>query len=850
MKKKLALLLLAMLPALGFSAGWPAYYGGVMLQGFYWDSYDDTGWQLFMQQSDELTEAFDLIWIPNSGKVDPNGVAKKMGYTPIWWLDHNTCFGSETDLREMIKTFKAKGTGFIMDAVLNHKDAESDWVMFANEMVKGQNSGKVYRVEWDNDRHTQIVRGDECVAAGYPVGGNDDTGENFDGARDLDHTNVTTQENVKTYIDFLLNELGYSGFRYDETKGYDPYYTGMYDYAMKPMFAVGEYWDGNADVLRWWLEATKRNDQIQSATFDFCLKYRLNETFNNSNWSALSDKGLAADVNYSRWAITFLDNHDTGRDGYQKISNNTMAANACILALPGTPCIYLPHWMTYKTQILNCIKGRRAAGVNNMSPILTQQESNGGYIIEVEGTTGKVYLQLGPATNNGTPSGYQLVQSGTNYKYYVSNGLDWKNAPKIGALPGDPQPTAFPQSNNVTVFVKADDPNSSRLYAWDSEGKQPMGNWPGTILKSLPHTYVGGAKWYYKTFDTPTISVIVNNSYGGENNQTEDIVNLSGNVFIDYPQTDNNGSIYNNVTTAYTPYINYQIPEAATAENGKIYCYLETDRYEAPNIYTWDNMDKHYSGDWSGTKMEQVGTATNGKKIFRWVSAEEYDLKNLPQHVIFNDGNSSQTADLDFVNGGYYTLDGLVGLANGHQDPVEKEPVYILGEVNDNGGWYADKGYEMETEDGINYTAKVTTQGLNSGYSYFSFTKKLADEPTAWSSISSYRFGADTEEENFLVTPDLLGTQLPLAADGTEKAFQIPAGEWHFDLNLGERTLTITSNKLIGDINGDEKVDVSDVTELINYILVGYHDPAADLNGDGTVNVSDVTTLINIILNL
>ena len=268
MKKYFTLIFLAFLPFVSWSAGWPTNYGGVMLQGFYWDSYNDTGWQLFMDNIDELSDAFDLIWIPNSGKVDADASTQAMGYTPLYWFNHNTCFGSENELRQMIQMFRERGTGFIMDAVLNHKNGETDWVDFVNERVKGRSTGKTYKVMWDNERHTQICSTDECVAAGYPVNGAEDTGENFDGCRDLDHTNATTQLNVKTYLDFLLHELGYAGFRFDETKGYAPGYTAMYDYATKPMFAVGEYWDGNADVLRWWLESTKYYDQIQSGTYE------------------------------------------------------------------------------------------------------------------------------------------------------------------------------------------------------------------------------------------------------------------------------------------------------------------------------------------------------------------------------------------------------------------------------------------------------------------------------------------------------------------------------------------------------------------------------------------------------
>ena len=57
---------------------------------------------------------------------------------------------------------------------------------------------------------------------------------------------------------------------------------------------------------------------------------------------------------------------------------------------------------------------------------------------------------------------------------------------------------------------------------------------------------------------------------------------------------------------------------------------------------------------------------------------------------------------------------------------------------------------------------------------------------------------------------------------------------------------------LRGDVNGDGKVNVSDVTALINMILgiTPMNQARGDVNGDGKVNVSDVTALINIILGI
>jgi hypothetical protein len=54
------------------------------------------------------------------------------------------------------------------------------------------------------------------------------------------------------------------------------------------------------------------------------------------------------------------------------------------------------------------------------------------------------------------------------------------------------------------------------------------------------------------------------------------------------------------------------------------------------------------------------------------------------------------------------------------------------------------------------------------------------------------------------------------------------------------------------DVNGDGRVNVSDVATLINMILgtVPVDQARADVNEDTRVNVSDVATLINIILGV
>ena len=213
--KRISTTVFSILFALSMMAqGWPAQYGGVMLQGFFWDSYVDTQWANLEEQAAEMGDYFDLIWVPQSGNCNSTG--NVMGYLPVYWFDHNSSFGTEEQLRSFIQTCKKYDLGVIADVVINHRNVlgvGGSWVDFPAETYKGV----TYQLGL-----ADICKNDDggATAKKYEVTGANDTGEGWSGARDLDHTSQNVQDNVIAYLNFLLNDLGYAGFRYDMTKGY------------------------------------------------------------------------------------------------------------------------------------------------------------------------------------------------------------------------------------------------------------------------------------------------------------------------------------------------------------------------------------------------------------------------------------------------------------------------------------------------------------------------------------------------------------------------------------------------------------------------------------------------------
>lgn len=545
--------------------GWPANYDGVMLQGFYWDSYNDTKWTNLTSQADELSKYFNLIWVPQSGWCNST---TDMGYYPRYWFDQRSAFGTEQELRTMISTFKAKGTGIIADVVVNHKNGVRYWCDFANETVKGKNTGKTYSVTWDNTGYTQICNNDEANTATKSeakgkIKGAADTGLGDTGCRDLDHTNPTTQQNIKTYEDFLLNEMGYTGFRYDFVKGYDPQYIKMYNEASKPKFSVGEYWQGSVTAskkddhpfggVKDWVEATGKT----SAAFDFPMKYLIKGAFNDGNWKLLATNYTTSTLVgiEPQYAVTFIDNHDTGEPHVNPdpLRANVEAANAYILALPGTPCIWISHWKPYKYTIKKCILARKIAGVTNTSSIIKSEGQDNGYVLIVKGNNGNVMLLLGSPTYS--TAGYQLACEGENFKYYVSNGLDISEVNSIKREDTGHVIPSFCTVNDGEVCAFFEQPESSNwkgditCWAWDKSGNYTGGTWPGSKCEKVGATSDGKNVWkwtwngnYVKdktapastTASLPTGIIFTNKKAGSDSGaQTLNMAFKNGNYYGD-----------------------------------------------------------------------------------------------------------------------------------------------------------------------------------------------------------------------------------------------------------------------------------------------------------------------------
>ena len=571
------------------SQGWASDYSGVMLQGFSWDSYNESQWKVLEKQADELKGYINLVWLPQSGKCME--ATQVMGYMPYYYFNQNSSFGSEAELRSLITKFKAAGIGAIADVVINHRNTDG-WFTFPAETYKGV----TYQMQ-----STDICKNDDggttatqAATNGVSLSQNNDEGTDFGGCRDIDHKSENVQKVIKAYLKYLKDDLGYTGFRYDMVKGFDGNHVADYNDATGVEYSVGEYWDGN-DKIESWINRTNK----KSAAFDFQFRYNVRDAVNgaangkvttSSDWSKLnSNDNLMHDANYRRYAVTFVENHDTQyrseTEQNDPLRKDTIAANAYMLAMPGTPCIFQPHWRDYKPELKEMIAARKYAGITNMSNYANKQSKKTLYVNEVTGTKHKLLVAVGnDAAGYAGETGYTKILSGYHYAYFLSNDAEtsWTSMPS----------GSYEEGFKTTLTAVSQTEGAKLVYTLD--GSTPTAK--STTVESGKEISINGTC-------TLKVGLLVN------------------------------GEVRNIATHQYTI-------EKFKAYKFMIYVNADAVKWNPLYCYTW----KGANSDWPGEKMTE--TKTIGGKTWYY---KEVSIDNATElvNVIFNNGKDKpQTVDI------------------------------------------------------------------------------------------------------------------------------------------------------------------------------------------------------------
>lgn len=586
-----------------YAQGWPANYGGVMLQGFYWNSYDDTNWTNLKSQVNDFADNFSLVWLPQSGKCLGN--SQTMGYKPYYYFNQNSSFGTEAELRDLIKTFKGKGIGMVADVVVNHHDTDG-WFTFPAEVYKGV----TYQF-----KSTDIVANDdkgktakEATKQGISLSKNNDEGEDWDGCRDLDHKSQNVQTIIKAYLKYLKDDLGYTGFRYDMVKGFSGSHVADYNKSVGIEYSVGEYWDSNAKIQSW-INATLKN----SAAFDFQFRYNVRDAINSNNWAALkSTNNLMNDKNWRQYAVTFVENHDmeyrSSSEQQDPIRRDTLAANAYLLAMPGTPCVFFTHWLEYKDEIGAMISARKAAGITNMSDYEVKVATSAYYAVNVNKTLYAAVGRLDKMENPGAD--WQKVLSGYHYAYFLNKSLETAFVDKASGIRDN--------SFKVKLIAVSKDASAKLVYTTD-----------GTAPTAKSKQVASGDEITISSDCVLKVGLLVGGSVKGI---------ITRNYTIQHVEEGSDA---------------FEIPAPGYTYNA--YFVAPATWKNEVKCWAWTKTANYTGGTWPGEKCYKIGK--NGKQyIYQWCYYGT--LTTPPTSIIFNNNGSAQTDDFTFVNGAYYDIKG------------------------------------------------------------------------------------------------------------------------------------------------------------------------------------------------
>jgi len=391
----------------------------VMMQAFFWDCpraarQEFQWWNHVRGHVAALAEAgFGALWLPPVHKAANSG-GPSMGYDPYDYYDLgefdqkgsvNTWFGSKEELLALIGAVHANGMEVIADFVVNRcsgADAqelnpitgEQRWTRFEPA------SGK-FRRDWECFLPNLYESRDEGSYGAMP---------------DLSHRNPYVFGEILKLARWLVEEIGFDGFRYDYVKGYGANtVTAVQEYRYRRAgklvrpYGVAEYWDNTRPIERW-IDITNFSNQNPVRAFDFPLRETLKSICDQYGFglrNLVHRPSLAKDVNRS--AVTFVENHDL-RDQGRGIVNDKMLAYGYILTHEGSPCVF---WKDYFVEGLG-----QPGSANGIAALVTAHETHAGGGTEVLWVDDDLYIMQRLGAGN---------QPGLIF-VWNNRGDDWRGA--------------------------------------------------------------------------------------------------------------------------------------------------------------------------------------------------------------------------------------------------------------------------------------------------------------------------------------------------------------------------------------------------------------------------------------
>jgi alpha-amylase len=401
---------------------------GVMLQAFYWDCPRVDGkefqwWNTVRARVPALAGAgFTALWLPPVHKAGNLG-GPSMGYDPYDYYDLGefdqkgaipTWFGTRKDLLFLISEVHKYRMGVIADIVINHNSGadaqevnpitgQSRWTLFRPKSDK-------FPRNWESFHPNIYEAWDEMSFGDMP---------------DLSHRNPYVYGEILKLARWLIEDIGFDGFRYDFVKGYGANtitaiqeYRYMRDGRLFTPYGVAEFWDSAGAITNWVNLANFSNSNPVDA-FDFPMREMLKALCDQYGFS-LRDLATWDTVlkKQTQSVVTFVENHDLRNEG-RPIVNDKLLAYSYILTHEGYPCVFWKDYFNYDMAL--------ADTPNGIAALVQAHEKYAG------GTTQTLYLDddlyiMQRSGYEGTPGLIYVLNNRGDAWHGAWVGTQWRNA--------------------------------------------------------------------------------------------------------------------------------------------------------------------------------------------------------------------------------------------------------------------------------------------------------------------------------------------------------------------------------------------------------------------------------------
>ena len=599
--------------------------------------------------------------IPNIAKagftaVQTSPVHERAGKGSVWYdvyrpydFKIGNGLGTEADLKALCAKAHEYGVKVIVDVVANHTDHPNVAERLKDESLYHDRFGVG---NW-HDRH-QVTFG-------------------MIGMWDLDTNNPTVQAIIKQYIQDL-KACGVDGVRWDAIKHIGLPSEGdsfMQNVVDQEMYNYGEI-----------LDSTGGDDNVLFPEYQTYMSITDNGYGNGfaNSFAGGSINGSVGNFNQrnakTEKLVYWGESHDTyandGGESKEKSQNVIDRAYAVVAGNNGATALYFSRpAQKAKNDIRFGDKGSvhfkdaEVAQVNHMHNVCAGEPN---YYVKGNGVCAQVrksgaIIVLGSGSDrdvtvaNGAGDG-KWLKSGT-YKDMVSGGAFTVNASTISGHVGESGIAVIYQSGPIVLTPEVlFDPADGTAFSDETltVTATPLNATSAWIQVN------GGEKETFTAAKQFTVGADV--AYGK-------------NVTITWGATDKAGKTETGSVTYKK--VKAYVPELDKAD--EISCFLETTNAAAA-VYVWNGKVSpviEYAGAWNDAinkKLPLVGKNAEGKNVFKWT----YDgtETSVPTQIIFLDGNGNKiTADVEFVNHGYY-VDGAYSttITKAH-DEVIADPEYV-----------------------------------------------------------------------------------------------------------------------------------------------------------------------------